>query len=293
MRRQIFFGLSEPTDWSREQEWNRWYSTMHQLDLSQTRGLKEYGRYLNLLPSFPPAQSKYTVLYYFDSADFVDSMIHMCVDIDQWTIAEGRHIDWHCGRGDAFCGVAAPPSAPPGAGKSYARSPTPMGLATLAERYRTCLTSPVPAVYDVQDFGRHQSRYVPPLAPRGLVMLFLSCQHPERGEELEQWARATWPGIEVFRKFAIARMDYCLIHAIENPDVLAGATTFFADLEQRCARGECFDDAVGYSYVLQQIDAQGFEPMVTADYARDPAKYPYIADGTIDAMVGMLRSAAR
>jgi hypothetical protein len=43
--------------------------------------------------------------------------------------------------------------------------------------------------------------------------------------------------------------------------------------------------------VLQQIDARGFEPMVTADYARNPAKYPYIADGTIDAMVGMLRAA--
>ena len=47
-------------------------------------------------------------------------------------------------------------------------------------------------------------------------------------------------------------------------------------------------------YVLQQIDAQGFEPMLTApDYARDPEKYPYIADGTIEAMVGMLRAAGR
>lgn len=291
MSDKIYFGLSEPTDWSREEEWNRWYTTMHQPDLTATRGMIQHQRYLNLLPGFSPCQSKYAVLYHFDTNDFADSMIHMCVDIDQKTIAEGRHIDWHTGRGDSFCGVEVTPLKAASQPHSYPRGAVPQGLEILAQRFKAHAANDIPPVYEAQDLGRVNSRYQPPVLPKGLVVLFLSCQSPARGKELQEWAATAWPGIRHYTKFAIGRTDHCLFHEISGADLMAEAARFFAQIEALSSQGRCFDDAVGYAYVVQEIDPNGFEPLARNDYSTDQALFPYIADGTIDAMVKMLREA--
>ncbi len=110
----IWLGQSEPTDWSRELEWNRWYSRTHQPeDLASTPGLVNYERLLNLTPDLNVQSPgcKYAVLYDFVTPSIIDPLARI-MEIDEETVRDGRHFEAHRGCGGGFLGVRAGGSSP-------------------------------------------------------------------------------------------------------------------------------------------------------------------------------------
>lgn len=99
----IFFAFSEPTDWTREAEWNSWYSLVQQIDLTKAVGVERPSRHVVVERAGDTTASKYAVLYEFDTESVRRTMIDL-LEVALWTIRSGRHIDWHRGSGAGCIG---------------------------------------------------------------------------------------------------------------------------------------------------------------------------------------------
>jgi hypothetical protein len=84
-----FLVLSNCTDPSREEEFNRWYTHIHLPDLSGTKGLVSAKRYVDLEPD---SSAKYLALYEFETDDIEESLQSLYgLAAECWP--KGRHID--------------------------------------------------------------------------------------------------------------------------------------------------------------------------------------------------------
>ena len=77
-------------DPKREEEFNRWYSTMHLPDLKDTKGLVRARRFRNMKPAEGPSQ--YLTLYEFESDD-IDASVAELQNTAAMAFTKGRHID--------------------------------------------------------------------------------------------------------------------------------------------------------------------------------------------------------
>ena len=101
MPRSVFIVLTNCTDTSREQEFNRWYTHTHLPDLSKARGLASARRFVNVSPA--EGAAKYMTLYEFEGDDIKESVKDL-LRLALEAFAKGRHID---------CIAGAPPGEGP------------------------------------------------------------------------------------------------------------------------------------------------------------------------------------
>ena len=95
MSKGMYVVLTNCADPARHEEYNRWYSHIHQPDLKPAKGLVSVNRYRNTSPDGEP--SVYMATYEFKTDDFWESRV------DFFRLAEmtfpSRHIDCHESRG--------------------------------------------------------------------------------------------------------------------------------------------------------------------------------------------------
>jgi hypothetical protein len=89
MAKYSFFVFSNCTDPNREQEFNRWYTHIHLVDLSAAKGFVSARRYVSAEPA---ARAKYLAVYDFDTDD-IDASIKSLYELAAQTWPKRRHID--------------------------------------------------------------------------------------------------------------------------------------------------------------------------------------------------------
>jgi hypothetical protein len=167
------------------------------------------------------------------------------------------------------------------------------GWRPLIERIRNRTANVTWPVFDVHDYWRARSTFQPPLADAGLVVLCIDVFDEDDHEAFVSWVATALPDVECYDRFAFGTTRYCLVHEIENEsDVLGAATTFIDRIDSLAAAGDAFLEVAGYGYVIQEIDAAGFEPLDRSDYETDLERFSYITDGLIDGMSRALHAAA-
>jgi len=287
----IWLGHSEPTDWQREDEWNRWYSGTHQpVDLSGAPGLTHYRRLLNLTPQLNAEAPgcKYAVLYDF----LVESMIEpltVIIHVDAETVRTGRHFEAHQGRGGGFLGsrldgVIGLPRAESAWPRAFTRD-------ELIHCRHETKPDTVPA------FDADRSGYMPPLLGRGVYVSLIETADASEWSNALSWLRDGYPvdlsvvpGIESVRCFRSIQRVPTFSCAVFVECIAADARALseqVLELEIAHVRDHGRPSGVRQTGVTyQEIDSSQIVPLDTLDYPTDPALYPYLVGGSIERLMG-------
>ena len=286
----IWLGHSEPTDWHREDEWNRWYSGTHQpVDLSAAPGLVHYRRLLNLTPQLNAEAPgcKYAVLYDF----VVESMIEpltVIMDVDAETVRTGRHFEAHQGRGGGFLGSRLDGATrSPRAGTTGPREFTPTELVR-------CRKETTPATAPAFDADR--AAYMPPLLDRGVYVSLIEAAGEPEWSNARSWLRDGYPvdlsavpGIESIRCFRSIQRVPAFSCAVFVECIAPDARELSQQiLELEIAHGRDHGRPSGVrqtGVTYQEIDPSKIVPLEVLDYPTDPALYPYLVGGSIERLM--------
>ena len=286
----IWLGHSEPTDWQREDEWNRWYSGVHQpVDLSVAPGMVHYRRLLSLTPQLNAEAPgcKYAVLYDF----LVDSMIEpltIIMDIDAETVRTGRHFEAHQGRGGGFLGSRLDgPTAPQRAISAWPPEFT-------HDELMRCREATKPDTAPAYDADR--SGYMPPLLARGVYVSLIEAAGASEWSNALSWLRDGYPvdlsavpGIESVRCFRSIQRVPTFSCAVFVECLAADARQLseqILELEIADARDHGRPSGIRQTGVTyQEIDPSKIVPLDVLDYPTDPSLYPYLVGGSIERLM--------
>jgi hypothetical protein len=286
----IWLGHSEPTDWQREDEWNRWYSGTHQPDdLSVAPGLVHYRRLLSLTPQLNAEAPgcKYGVLYDF----LVESMIEpltVIMDIDAETVRTGRHFEAHQGRGGGFLGSRLDgPTAPQRTRTSWLRDFEHDELVRCKESTKWG-TAPV---YDADRSG-----YMPPTLERGVYVSLIEAAGASEWSNLLSWLRDGYPvdlsavsdieSVRCFRSIQRVPTYHCAVFVECVAADSRQLSEQILELEIANAREHGRPSGIRQTGVTyQEIDPGRIVPLDALDYPTDPALYPYLVGGSIERLM--------